>query len=91
MHEIWQGKCSGFPLHFETGGTFGLILYFLPSVPSAVAGRFGPIPVRTLGRFGPVPFRSGRFGLGRFSPILEVGRFGPIWWVVSAHFILYSF
>ena len=26
-----------------------------------------------MGRFGPIPFRSGRFG-----PILEVGRFGPI-------------
>ena len=36
------------------------------------------IPVRTLGRFGPIPFRSGRFGLGRFGPILEVGRFGPV-------------
>ena len=43
-----------------------------------VTGRFGPIPVRTPGRFGPIPFRSGRFGLGRFGPILEVGRFGPI-------------
>ena len=43
-----------------------------------VTGRFGPIPVRTPGRFGPIPFRSGRFGLGRFDPILEVGRFGPI-------------
>ena len=30
------------------------------------------------GRFGPIPFRSGRFGLGRFGPILEVGRFGPV-------------
>ena len=45
---------------------------------STVTGRFGPIPVRTPGRFGPIPFRSGRFGLGRFGPILEVGRFGPI-------------
>ena len=43
-----------------------------------VTGRFGPIPVRTTGRFGPIPFRSGRFGLGRFGPILEVGRFGPV-------------
>ena len=42
-----------------------------------VTGRFGPIPVRTPGRFGPIPFRSGRFDLGRFGPILEVGRFGP--------------
>ena len=42
-----------------------------------VTGRFGPIPVRTPGRFGPIPFRSGRFGLGRFGPILGVGRFGP--------------
>ena len=42
-----------------------------------VTGRFGPIPVRTPGRFGPIPFRSGRFGLGRFGPISEVGRFGP--------------
>ena len=33
-----------------------------------VTGRFGPIPVRT----------PGRFGLGRFGPILEVGRFGPV-------------
>ena len=44
----------------------------------SVTGRFGPIPVRTPGRFGPIPFRSGRFGLGRFGPTLEVGRFGPI-------------
>ena len=43
-----------------------------------VTGRFGSIPVRTPGRFGPIPFRSGRFGLGRFGPIYEVGRFGPI-------------
>ena len=43
-----------------------------------VTGRFGPIPVRTPGRFGPIPFRSGCFGLGRFGPILEVGRFVPI-------------
>ena len=43
-----------------------------------VTGRFGPIPIRTPGRFGPIPFRSGHFGLGRFDPILEVGRFGPI-------------
>ena len=43
-----------------------------------VTGRFGPIPVRSPGRFGPIPFRSGRFGLGRFGPILEVGRFGPV-------------
>ena len=43
-----------------------------------VTGRFGPIPVRTPGRFGPIPFRSGRFGLGHFGPILEVGRFGPV-------------
>ena len=43
-----------------------------------VTGRFGPIPVRTAGRFGSIPFRSGRFGLGRFGPILEVGRFGPV-------------
>ena len=45
---------------------------------TTVTGRFGPIPVRTPGRFGPIPFRSGRFGLGRFGPILEVGRFGQI-------------
>ena len=43
-----------------------------------VMGRFGPIPVRTQGRFGPIPFRSGRFGLGRFGPILGMGRCGPI-------------
>ena len=48
-------------------------------IPSClVTGRFGPIPVRTPGRFGPFPFRSGRFGLGRFDPIL-VGRFGPLY------------
>ena len=29
-----------------------------------------------MGRFGPVPFRSGRFG-----PILEVGRFGPRYFI----------
>ena len=63
----------------------------LDSTLHEVTGRFGPIPVRTPGRFGPIPFRSGRFGQGRFGPILEVGRFGPIWWVVSAHFVLYSF
>ena len=44
-----------------------------------VTGRFSPpIPVRTPGCFGPIPFQSGRFGLGRFGPILEVGRFGQI-------------
>ena len=43
-----------------------------------VAGRFGPKPFRTLGRFGPESFRPGRFGLGRFGPILELGRFGQI-------------
>ena len=43
-----------------------------------LTGRFGPIHVRISGRFGPIPFRSGRFGLGRFGPIIEVGRFGPI-------------
>ena len=43
-----------------------------------VTGRFGPIPIRTPGRFDSIPFRSGRFGLGRFGPILGVGRFGPI-------------
>ena len=41
-------------------------------------GRFGPIPVRIPGRFGPIPFRSGRFGLGRFGPILEAGGFGRV-------------
>ena len=30
--------------------------------------------LRAMGRFGPIPFRSGRFG-----PILEVGRFGPLY------------
>ena len=50
--------------------------WFLPYM--GVTGRFGPIPVRTPGRFGPIPFRSGRFGLGRFGPILEVGRFDPV-------------
>ena len=44
----------------------------------SVAGRFGPKPFRTLGRFGPESFRPGRFGLGRFGPILELGRFGQI-------------
>ena len=53
-----------------------------------VTGRFGPIPVRTPGHFGPIPFRSGSFGLGPFGPISGVGRFGPIWRVISAHFIL---
>ena len=48
------------------------------SVLFGVTGRFGPIPVRTPCRFGPITFRSGRFGLGRFGPILGVGRFGPI-------------
>ena len=43
-----------------------------------VAGRFGPKPFRTLGRFGPESFRPGRFGLGRFGPILVLGRFGQI-------------
>ena len=43
-----------------------------------VAGRFGPKPFRTLGRFGPESFRPGRSGLGRFGPILELGRFGQI-------------
>ena len=43
-----------------------------------VRGRISLIPVRTPGRFGPISFRSGRFGLGRFGPILGVGRFGPI-------------
>ena len=47
-------------------------------VSSPLDGHFGPIPVRTPGRFGPIPFRSGRFGLGRFGLILEVGRFGPV-------------
>ena len=50
----------------------------------SVTGRFGPIPVRTPGRFGPIPFRSGRFGpileVGRFGPIL-VGRFGPLYFI----------
>ena len=41
-------------------------------------GSFGPISVWTPGRFGPILFRSGRFGLSRFGPILEVCRFGPI-------------
>ena len=49
-----------------------------------VTGRFGPIPVRTPGRFGPIPFRSGRFGpileVGRFGPVL-VGRFGPLYFI----------
>ena len=52
-----------------------------------VTGRFGPIPVRTPGRFGPIPFRSGRFGPGRFGPILEVGRFGPI--LVTMFYIVF--
>ena len=43
-----------------------------------VTGCFGPIPVRTPGCFGPIPFRSGRYGLGHFSQILEVGRFSPV-------------
>ena len=53
-------------------------LFGHPRVLGRATGRFGPIPVRTPGRFGPIPFRSGRFGLGRFGPILEVGRFGPV-------------
>ena len=36
------------------------------------------------GRFGPIPFRSGRFGpiseVGRFGPI-PVGRFGPRYFI----------
>ena len=56
----------------------------------SVSDRFGPIPIRTLGCFDPIPFRSGRFGMGRFSSISGVGRFGPVWQVVSAHLILYS-
>ena len=43
-----------------------------------VIGLFGPIPIRTPGLFGPIPFRSGCFGLGRFGPILELGRFSPV-------------
>ena len=43
-----------------------------------VTGRFSPIPFRNPGRFGPIPFRSGHFSLGRFGPILETGRFGPV-------------
>ena len=30
------------------------------------------------GLFGPIPVRSGRFGPGRFGPISEVSRFGPV-------------
>ena len=60
----------------------------LIAVTGMVMGRFGPIPVRTPGRFGPIPFRSGRFGLGRFGPILGVGRFGPI---LAGHFGLLYF
>ena len=65
-----MGAESGFhkPISFQV-----LITWF-----RKVTGRFGPIPVRTPGRFGPIPFRSGRFGPGRFGPIYEVGRFGPI-------------
>ena len=37
-------------------------------------GYVGPNP----GRFGPIPVRSGRFGPGRFGPISEVSRFGPV-------------
>ena len=55
-----------------------------------VTGLFGPIAVRNLGRFVPIPFRSGRFGLGRFGPILQVGRFGPVL-VGRFYFILCSF
>ena len=43
-----------------------------------VTGRFGPIYVRTPGRFASFSFRSGRFGLSHFGPILGAGRFGPI-------------
>ena len=67
-------------------GRKGKTLNRLPTLPVSsgptVTGRFGPIPVRTPGRFGPIPFRSGRFGpileVGRFGPIL-VGRFGPLY------------
>ena len=55
---------------------FPNFVYFSPD--TMVAGRFGPKPFRTLGRFGPESFRPGRFGLGRFGPILELGRFGQI-------------
>ena len=37
-----------------------------------------PWRVTNQGRFGPVPVRSGRFGPGRFGPISEVSRFGPV-------------
>ena len=57
-------------------------MILIKPVSVTVTGRFGPIPVRTPGRFGPIPFRSGRFGpileVGRFGPIL-VGRFGPLY------------
>lgn len=57
----------------------------------SVSDRFGPIPIRALGCFGPFPFRSVHFGLDPFGLILGVGRFGPVWQVVSAHLILYRF
>ena len=62
------------------GSVLGPILFLV----YMVTGRFGPIPVRTSGRFGPIPFRSGRFGpileVGRFGPVL-VGRFGPLYFI----------
>ena len=56
-----------------------------------VTGRFDPFPVRTPGCFSPILFLSGCIGLGRFSPISGVGCFCQLWWVVSAHYILYSY
>ena len=78
-------------LKHSTGGPEAVNMwhsYVIKWPLTLVTGRFGPIPVRTPGRFGPIPFQSGRFGLGRFGPILEVGRFNP---VLVAHFILYRF
>ena len=83
---VWQWFCTTEPLGercYENWNThthtlkksLNMIFIFWYTV-TGVTGRFGPIPVRTPGRFGPIPFRPGRFGLGRFGPILEVGRFG---------------
>ena len=42
---------------------------------SSVNDRLFPV---NPGRFGPIPVRPGRFGPGRFGPISEVSRFGPV-------------